>query len=95
MRKGLPKFALVLDGLFEGLELFRAEGDGDGLLGHFAGPLVTGAAGLEGGAVQDRALADVTDLGQALAQVLVLAFPDLERGGVFFHGDHFILDVKR
>jgi hypothetical protein len=45
--------------------------------------------------LQDRSLADVTDLRQALAQPVVLLFQGADGGGVFFHKRHFKLAVKR
>jgi len=56
----LAQPAVVANGFFHVPELLDRQGDGDGFLGYFAGPLVTGASGPAPGAVLDRTLADVT-----------------------------------
>jgi hypothetical protein len=59
--QGFLEDSPVLHGLVQGLELLRAEGDGNGLAGDLASPLVAGSGRVQGGTIQDRTLADVAD----------------------------------
>jgi len=70
---GFPESALIVYRLLERPKLFGAQGYGNGFAGDLAGPLVTAARGAEFRAVQHRTLADVADLSQTLAQLIVLA----------------------
>src|SRR5580698_6054270 len=77
---------MVLDGLAHGLILLGTERHGGGLARDFPGPLVAGARGPEGGAIQDGAPADVTHARQAAAETLIFTPQGFRR--VFFpvHG---------
>ena len=60
----LAQGSVVGHSLFHFGELFRSQGDGNGFLSDFAGPLITGAATLPGGPVLHGALADEAELAQ-------------------------------
>jgi len=63
----------VLNGGAQGQKLLPAQRHGDGLAGHFAGPLITGTRGVQLGSIHDRTLADVAQVSQAGAEALILA----------------------
>src|SRR5258708_35900131 len=77
--------ASVFNRFAQGLELLWAEGDGNGFSSYLAGPLITGARGSERGTIQHGALADVTGVGQAGAQAVVLTLQGIGRGKFLFH----------
>ncbi len=77
------------------MELLWTEGDGNGFAGHFAGPLIAGARGTEGGTVQDRALANVAGARQAGTKTLVLELQVWEEIGFVVHWLDFRVDVKQ
>jgi len=80
---------VIADGFFHFIELFRGQGDGNGLLVQFAGPLIAGTSALARPPILDRALADETNLTQWPAQLLVLPLQSGEGLSFFVHGAHF------
>ena len=82
---GFPESAFIFHCLVERVKLFGAQRHGNGFASDFARPLVTAARGLESGAIQNGALADVTHVSQALAQAVVVPFQKAEAGGGLFH----------
>jgi hypothetical protein len=60
-----------MNGFPDGLELLRAERNSNGFLGHLSGPLIARARRVQGGAIQNRTLANIAEGSQGAGEALV------------------------
>ena len=79
----LTKLSVIKGGLLHLNKLVWGQGDRDSFLCHLASPLITGAAPFAGGTILDRALADIAQLAQLVAPMLILALCGAGRIVVF------------
>jgi hypothetical protein len=90
----LAQGPVIVDRRFKLHELLSRQGDRHGFLSDLAGPLVTGTSAAACGAVLHGALADVTEVAQGLAQLLVLALQVNDPESFSGHGCNHSLTVK-